>query len=346
MKKIISIVFILTFTLVLFGCNKKDTGFQVDVFIYNFSDTYIGGVRSEMEDLLGDLDNVTFNFYDAANSQETQNTQIDNAIGAGSDLLVVNIVETGSGDVVVKKAKDNKLPIIFFNREVSDTVINSYDKATFVGTNPDEAGYMQGELISDLLLATGAWDTYDLNNDGKINYIMLRSDLDNPEANGRTTYSVQEANRILVAAGKPALVQIGADTNCGWDLAQAKTATDTFLQSNPFTGDDPIELVIANNDDMALGAIQSLNIAGYNTGTDATKYVLVVGVDATATAVSAIASHKMAGSIKQDGVAMAECIVKFVENTANGKAYTDGTDYAYESGVDKIRIPYAKYTGE
>lgn len=344
MKKFLSLLLLLVVGFTLAGC--KDSGeFKVDIFIYEFSDTYIGGVREEMDNLLGDIKDVEYNFYDAASSQDTQNTQIDNAIAAGTDLLVVNIVEPGSGDVIVKKAKDNKLPIIFFNREVSDEVINSYDKAAFVGTDPDEAGYMQGELISELLLADGAMDKYDLNDDGEINYIMLRANLDNPEANGRTEFSVLEANRLLLAAGEKELVQIGEDFNAEWDLSKAKAATDTFLTSNPFTGDDPIELVIANNDDMALGAIQALNAVDYNKATDSSKYILVVGVDATATAMDAISSNKMAGSIKQDGVAMAECITKFIENTANDKTYIEGTEYEYEESVDKIRIPYAKYTG-
>jgi methyl-galactoside transport system substrate-binding protein len=345
MKKLLTLIFVVAFGLVLTACGNDDDGFQVDVFIYEYSDTYIGGVRTEMENLLKEVENVSFKFHDAASSQETQNTQIDNAIAAGTDLLVVNIVETGSGSTIVTKAKNNDLPIIFFNREVDDSVINSYDKAVFVGTDPDEAGYMQGELIADLLLATDAYDKYDLNDDGKINYIMLRSNLDNPEANGRTQYSVEEANRLLQAAGKPVLSQIGSDQNAEWRTDLAKTATDSFLQSNPFSGNEPIELVIANNDDMALGAIQSLNEKGYNTGTDATKYILVVGVDATATAKAAIADGKMAGSIKQDGEAMAECIVKFIENTQADKAYNEGTDYEYETSVDKVRIPYAKYTG-
>lgn len=345
MKKFASLLFVMVFALALAACGKKDDSFQVDIFIYEYSDTYIGVVRDEIEELVKDMDNVSYKFHDAASSQETQNTQIDNAIAAGTDLLVVNIVETGSGSTVVTKAKNNDLPIIFFNREVSDTVINSYEKATFIGTDPDEAGYLQGELIADLLLADGAWDKYDLNDDGKISYIMLRSNLDNPEANGRTQYSVEEANRLLVAANKPVLKQIGSDQNAEWQSSLAKTATDSFLQSNPFTGNDPIELVIANNDDMALGAITSLNGVGYNTGNDATKYILVVGVDATETAQAAINAGKMAGSIKQDAEAMANAISAFIENTADDKAYTEGTDYEFETSVDKIRIPYAKYTG-
>ncbi|MDO4799183.1 MAG: galactose ABC transporter substrate-binding protein [Bacillota bacterium] len=321
--------------------NPSAEAFNVDVFIYNFSDTYIGTVRDSIESQLKGL-NVNYTFHDAANMQDTQNSQIDTAIAKGTNLLVVNIVETGSGEVVVNKAKDAGIPIIFFNREVADDVIKAYDKAVFVGTDPDQAGYMQGELVANILLAEGAWDKADLNKDGKISYIMLRADLDNPEANGRTKYSVEEANRLLKAAGKPELVQIGSDVNASWAIDKAKEATDSFLSSNPFTGDNPIELVFANNDDMALGAIQSLNALDYNKGQD--PRIIVVGVDATETAQDAILSGKMDGSVKQDAVAMATCITKLVENTTAQKGFIEGTDYKYEGETSKIRIPYSVFT--
>lgn len=344
MKRIFSFLFVALVALTLAAC-KKDGTFVVDIFIYEYSDTYIGTVRSAMNNLLKEHEgNIKYYFHDAKSSQEDQMTQIDNAIARGTDLLVVNIVETESGQTVVNKAKENNLPVIFFNREVSDEVINSYDKAAFIGTDPDEAGYMQGQLIADILLAD--YDKFDLNGDGKISYVMLRADLDNPEANGRTKYSVLEANRLLEEAGKPALKQIGEDYNASWQTSKAHEAMQNFLKSNPFNGDDPIELVIANNDDMALGAIQALNEVGYNTGKENDPWIPVVGVDATATAQAAIKAGKMSGTVKQDAQAMAECIVAFILNTAEGKSYLDGLDYEFESGVDKVRIPYAIYTGD
>lgn len=331
----------LVFTLVACG-ESADT----HIFIYNYADTYIGSVREDLAKELKDLD-VKAKFHDAAESQDTQNTQIDNAIAAGAKLLVVNIVEPGAGDVVVAKAKDAGLPIIFFNREVEDSVIRSYEQATFIGTDPDEAGYMQGELVATELLKN--FDKWDTNDDGKINYVMMRADLDNPEANGRTEFSVQEANRLLEEADKPKLNQLGEDFNAGWATDTAKTAMDNFIEAHGLEGDEAIEVVFANNDDMALGVIQSLKAKGYN-GDDASKQVLVVGVDATATAMEAINDGSMFGTVKQDGEAMAEAIAKFINNSLNDKDFTAGTDYKYsvsledDKAVNKLRIPYALVT--
>lgn len=102
-------------------------------------------------------------------------------------------------------------------------------------------------------------------------------------------------------------------------------------------------LVIANNDDMALGAIASLSTHNYNKGTG--DAIMVVGVDATAAGVRAIDDGQMFGTVKQDAEAMATCIAKLTENKLNGKDYLEGTDYKWDSAeIHKIRIPYGKYT--
>lgn len=87
-----------------------------------------------------------------AASQPSQSDQVNTAITAGADLLIVNIVETSSPDAaqgICDAAKNTNIPIIFFNREVDSAVVNSYDKCAFVGTNAPDAGHMQGEMIGN-----------------------------------------------------------------------------------------------------------------------------------------------------------------------------------------------------
>jgi methyl-galactoside transport system substrate-binding protein len=159
----------------------------------------------------------------------------------------------------------------------------------------------------------------------------------------------KKANELIKAAGKPELVRIGEDLMAGWSLNTAKDMFDTVLASHPFTGNDPVEFVFANNDDMALGAIASLVTNGYNTGTNAAKFIPVVGVDATVAAQDAISAKKMSGTIKQDGEAMSAAIVAFIKNAVAGNVgadYIKGTSYTYQSAtVRKVRIPYEKFTG-
>ena len=104
------------------------------------------------------------------------------------DVLCVNMVDAKAASGVVEKASAAGIPTIFFNREPDTEVIKSYDKARFIGTNAIDAGKMQGDIIKDL------WDAhpeYDLNGDGKVQYVMFQGEPDNPEAIARTQYSVE-----------------------------------------------------------------------------------------------------------------------------------------------------------
>lgn len=328
----------------LTSCGQSQT-FNADIFYYKFADTYLSSVREALDKDNKAIEGLEFKNYDANDNQATQTEQINNAISKGTDLLVVNAVEQlSAGENIMKTAQEAKTPVIFFNREVKDEAV-AWANSVFVGTDPDEAGYMQGEMISDAIIdgdhINAAWDR---NGDGTITYIMLRADVGNAEADGRTTYSVEKCNEILTAKGLPTLVQHGSDTDCGWDKVRAKEATDTL---DPITNN--VDLIIANNDDMAIGAIESLIGKGYNAkDADAEHKLLVVGVDATATAQTYIKNGQMYGSIKQDAEAMATCIstlINQVKETKEDKIdWLKGTKYEFDGEARKIRIPYAKFT--
>lgn len=97
---------------------------------------------------------------------------------------------------------------------MSDDVVNSYDKCTFVGTDAAEAGHLQGEMIADYLIEN--YDAVDLNGDGRISYVMFKGQEGNNEAEYRTQYSVEDANSLLAEAGygfedEPALTYYAGD---------------------------------------------------------------------------------------------------------------------------------------
>jgi len=335
---------------------------KVDVFWYTFSDTYLASVRNALEDALKSMPQLKVNMIDCEQNQATQFQKVETAITQGTDVLVVNIVTTGSEEAamnIVNTAKDAKLPIIFFNREVSDAVIKSYDKACFVGTNADEAGYMEGQAIANFLLKDENWvngkSKYDLNGDNQISYIMFRGEHGNAEAFGRTKYSVQEANRLLapknlkLVPSKANEVSTQYDNDGisnyflygNWSATNAANLMRTALSSFSLT-DGSIELIIANNDDQALGAIEAMNEEGFNTGKPGAGYIPVFGVDATTVAQEAIRTGKMTGTVLQDAVGMAKTILALAQNVANGQpVFSNTSSYNVDKGVNKIRVPYA-----
>ena len=351
------LAFALIITGAFTGCGmKRGEVADVHVFYYTFSDTYVSSVRSALNMELKKA-GVTFQDYDGNSNQTTQTEQIQTAITKGAKVIAVNIVNTGSDDAamaVVNLAKNANIPVIFFNREVSDAVIKSYDKCAFVGTSAEEAGILQGQMIGEYV--KNNYEAMDINKDGKISYILFKGEEGNNEAIYRTKYAVEEANKILKAAGKPEIVfydpenpnKYLVDKNGQWSAAAANEYMTTALTSYNENNKNMIELVICNNDGMAEGAISALNAAGYNTGAEGARVIPVFGVDATEAAKELITNRKMSGTIKQDAEGMAKAIAKMSVNglSADGPGLLAGMDdYTVDAEVSKIRIPYSKYTG-
>ena len=297
-------------------------GADVHVFYYTYSDPYISNVRSSLDKQLSDA-GISYQDHDGNGNQTTQTEQIQTAITGGAKAIVVNIVNTGSDDAaegIVALAKNAGIPVIFFNREVSDTVVKSYEKCAFVGTDAKEAGILQGEMIGEYVLEH--YDEIDINGDGSISYVLFKGEEGNNEAIYRTQFSVEEADKLLVSSGKPRLSfydksnsnKYLVDRNGLWSAAAANEYMTTALTSYTENKNNMIELVICNNDGMAQGAISALNSAGYNLGQSGSRQIPVFGVDATAAAVDLISNGKMSGTIKQDFETMAKVVAEIVKN--------------------------------
>ena len=356
MKKFIALVLVLTMALSLAACggsgssSKKDG--EVAVFWYTFGDTYLSSVRAALNTALTNA-GVKYQDYDANGSQTTQTEQIQTAITKGASVLVVNIVDASSDDAtqaIVDMAKNANTPLVFFNRSVSEEIVSAYDKAAYVGTDYTQAGHMQGEMIGNYLVAN--YDAIDLNGDGVISYVMFKGQEGNMEADARTQYGVEDADAVLTGAGKAQLSFYDAnntskylvDQNGAWSAAQGQDYMQTILAQYSEANNNMVELVIANNDDMALGAIAALQAAGYNNGSG--KNIPLFGVDATDAAKSAISKGNMVGTIKQDADGMADAITNIAQNYMNGKSAFDGLDSSETVGTWRINIPYSTYTEE
>jgi len=364
MKKIIAMLLALAMVFALCACGSKDAApaktdakadagiGEVAVFWYTFGDTYLSSVRAALNSALKAAD-IKFQDYDANGNQTTQTEQIQTAITKGCSVLVVNIVDASSDDAtqaIIDLAKNAGLPLVFFNRSVSEEVVSAYDKAAYVGTDYTMAGHMEGAMIGEYVLAN--FDDIDINGDGIISYAMFKGQEGNMEADARTQYAVEDADAALTAAGKPALVYFDAnntskyqvDMNGAWSAAQGNDYMTTNLAQYNEANGNMIEVVIANNDDMALGAIQALQTAGYNK--EGAHLVPVFGVDATDAAKAAIKDGSMTGTIKQDAVGMADAIALIAQNLAKGADKFAGIDAANIVGTWRVNIPYSPYTGE
>lgn len=345
------------------SAGSESTTFTAAIFYYDYDDVYIGSVRNALTADLA-LNQIVYQEYDADHDQMAQNTQVDKAIQNGADVLVVNIVNSGSAertDVICQKADQADIPVIFFNRPIEEegyegVILDYYDDIAFVGTDSAEAGHLQGQMIGEYLV--DHYDETDLNGDGRISYALFKGEAANVEAIYRTKYSVEDANDILAANGYPLLAyfdpssvdKFQLDLTGSWTSNSAQSYMLTNLTRYNEEDGNMIELVIANSDSMAEGAINALQTYGYNLGTEDCTTIPVFGVDATAAGRQLIASGIMTGTIAQDAQAMADCICEMVQNTRDGHDLLFGMD-AYprdtEFGRERmILLPYSIYTPE
>ena len=344
MKKILVVLLALVLALSAVGAFAEEVKeYDIRALIWKYDDTYGSSVRQAMQATVDELNeeveyNIKFTMYDAADDMAKQVEQATMLVGEKPDFVIINLAEVASGQQLVDMFTEAGIPFLFYNKEPSAETVQSVvvdSGSIFIGTTPREAGDMQGEILAEMWAADPA--SIDTNGDGKVQFVEFEGEPNNPEAIARTQYSEETA----VAQGvplEPALDEYIIVAN--WDTAQAQekmTPTWTATEGN-------IEVVFVNNDDMGTGVVAAMNAFGYNTGNEGDPSIIVIGVDATASALEAIKAGKMTATVKQDGDAMGYANVMIALNYLETGSWLDGTDYEYAADGYSVRIPYAKIT--
>lgn len=314
------------------GSSKESV--MIGSAIYKFDDTFMTGVRTAMTDQ-AKAEGVDLELVDSQNKQATQNEQVDTFITKGVNALAINPVDRTAAAPIIDKAKAADLPIVFLNREPEENDMQSYDKVWYVGAKAEQSGTLSGEIIADFFTEHPEADK---NGDGVIQYIMIQGEPGHQDATLRTEYSVKALEEAGFKTEK-----LAADTAM-WDKAKATDLMKAFITAQ---GLDKIEAVLCNNDDMALGAIEALKTEGYNTNKDdLTKYIPVVGVDATAPALEAMKEGSLLGTVLNDADNQGKATINVAAAAVAGKDINEeNVGYPVTDGK-YIWIDYVKVTDE
>ncbi|MDR1429400.1 MAG: galactose/glucose ABC transporter substrate-binding protein MglB [Spirochaetaceae bacterium] len=297
---------------------------KIGVAIYKFDDTFMSYTRNAIEK--AGKDKARVEVVDSQNAQPIQNDQIDAFLSKQMDAIAVNPVDRTAAAAIINNARAKNTPLVFFNREPLPEDMNSWDRVYYVGAKAEESGTMQGQIVA------AYWKSHpeaDKNRDGVLQYIMLKGEPGHQDAELRTEYSV----KAVQAAGIK--VERLAEDTAMWDRPRAVEKMDAFYARFG----DRIEVVFCNNDDMALGAIESLRKAGYFSNN---KYIPVVGVDATAPALQALAQGTLLGTVLNDAQNQGKATFDLAYALASG-AGPDSTDWPLVGGK-YIWVPYQKVT--
>lgn len=277
------------------GRDERKDSIRLGILLYRGDDTFISNVRQALEEQAKLYEQetqikVVLNIEDAKESQNTQDSQVERMLSLGYDALCVNIVDRSTASTMIDDAIRADVPIVFFNREPVEEDLNLWEKLYYVGADAKESAVLQGEIIVDRYKEDPL--SIDRNGDGKVDYVLLEGETSHQDSLIRTEWSIQ----TLKDGGVPLEKLTGGIAN--WERSQASALTEQWLEQFP----GQIELIISNNDDMALGAIDAIERSG------TMDKINVVGIDGTPQGVQALEKGMLLGTVQSDRTEYANAI--------------------------------------
>ncbi len=306
---------------------QKDKEIKIGVTVYDQYDTFISEILNSLNEevMKARSENgkgIVLETYYSAQSQATQDDQVEEMIKDGCDVICVNLVDRTAPSNIIDAARSQDVPIVFFNRELVDEDMHRWEKLYYVGADAFLSGIMQGELAVDIIKEKDA----DKNRDGEIQYVMLEGEAGHQDAIVRSENCV---NRMMELGVK--LDKLGYAI-ANWNRAQAATQMEKMIKNHG----TEIEFVFANNDDMALGAIDAYKASGLSQE----KWPYILGVDGTAAGRTAVKDGTMAATVYNDASGQAEAIFQLAYRLSTGESL-EGMKL---QGDKYIRLPYKKIT--
>ncbi|MEQ2877523.1 galactose ABC transporter substrate-binding protein [Enterococcus asini] len=256
---------------------------------------------------------------EASDSQRQQNNQVTELLDAGCNVLVVNLVDRTDPSAIIEQAKEKDVPVIFFNREPVKEDLAQWDKLYYIGGDAKESGRLQGELAASVIQT----QSIDRNEDGKIQYVVLEGEPGHQDAIIRT----EEAVKTLKEKGIQ-LEKLGYGI-ANWNRAQAENRMIQLIGQHQ----NNIELVLSNNDEMALGGLD----AYAKLNRTESSIPIFLGIDGIAEGLQAVDNGQLAGTVYNDKEDQAKAIA-----TLAAKLVMEPNS----SKVQQIYSPYKKITQE
>lgn len=283
----------------------KQNSLRIGVSIHDGYEAFVSDIVAGMDEWAKEKekesqDAILLDVVSAGGSQLVQNDQVARFMDKGYDAVCVNLVDRTDASVIIDKAKNANVPVIFFNREPVAEDLARWDKLYYVGANAEQSGLLQAELVIDTLGENGGFKRVDRSEDGVIQYVILEGETGHQDALIRTQVSIEQIQQAGFSIEK-----LG-DEIANWNRNQAESKMKQLLEKYP----SGIEMVIANNDDMALGALDAINSLG-------AELPLIVGVDGMSEALEMIKLKKLGGTVYNDAKGQAERIMQLAYNLAS-----------------------------
>lgn len=315
------------------GCGQADSDNSQNVYVgvtyYDQSDIFLNELldcfKKEIQNLESEERKISVTIQGAGGSQRTQDDQVKELIDGGCNVLCVNLVDRTDPSEIIDLARENQIPIIFFNREPVAEDMAQWEQLYYVGAKAEESGTMQGEMAAEAIKAN---PQVDRNKDGKIQYVVLEGEPGHQDTIIRTENAVE-----ALKAGGIELEKLSYGL-ANWNRAQAENRMSQMISQYQ----TKIELVLANNDEMALGAMDAYEKLNYTEST----LPLFFGIDGTKVGLEAVRDSRLSGTVYNDKEGQAKAMAKLAEALVTGDR-TENMDF--ENGK-YVYLSYEKVTKE
>jgi methyl-galactoside transport system substrate-binding protein len=313
MKKPLRVLFLVFASLA--GCSGPAPGDKpsIGVAVHSLNDAFASKVRDSI--LASGGDRARIEAVDSKNSQAEQNAQVEVFLAGKAGAIAVSLVDPSAAAPIIEKAKDKKVPLVFFRSEPPIDDLKGWDKVFYVGPRAEQSGAVQGRMVADWWKADPRADR---NGDGKLQYALLAAESSPADADPTSRPSI----RPIVDSGVD-VEKLGEEV-AFLDGRKALEKTGALLAAHG----ERIEVLFCDSDEMALAAVKALKSAGYFAGK---RRMAVVGSGATVAALAAIEEGSLLGTVLDDprlqGKAvfdLAYALARRVAPSKSGLAITDG----------------------
>lgn len=300
----------LTGALLLFSCSRNSR--DAALFLYTDDDPFIAAYVDEIQNLAGT--DLRLGVFYARNSQTIQNEQIEREIARRPTVMIVNPVDRLGMYPIIERLREEGIPVIFFNREPLAQDLALWDRAWYVGARAGQSGQLQASIVAGLFGSPGNLGPLDRNGDGILQAVLVKGEQGHQDAEIRT----EQVTKSLASAGYD--LELLTTEVANWNEDQAfRKMEGVVARYLP-----RIELVISNNDAMALGAIRSLRAAGKfaddngdgKIGPEDPGWIPVVGIDGIKDARDMINRGYLAGTVYNDYRSQARAVVSLARSVA------------------------------
>jgi inositol transport system substrate-binding protein len=269
---------------------------NIGVSMALFDDNFLTVLRNGMVDQAAGMDGVTLQVEDAQNDVAKQLDQINNFIASGVDAIIVNPVDTSATQAMSDAAAAAGVPLVYVNRQPIN-VDTLPDNQAFVASNEVDSGTLETMEVCRLLAAAGKTEA---------NVYIMMGELSNQAAVQRTA----DIHDVMASGNCGVTLNVIDEQTANWSRDQAQNMMTNWLSTGT-----AFDAVIANNDEMAIGAIQALKAGGV-----AMDAVIVGGVDATQDALAAMAAGELDATVFQDAAGQGAGALAAALSLAKGEA--------------------------